>query len=124
MKVTWEYLGDRHALDTYDPDFNDIPLSVNLLPDAMGLICIEPRYDRHDNCYVVDGYGKCKYRLTVPWRLTGYEVPPGAQMWFRNMGTHREGQFGVTAWIEYAGDFYFELDYHEGKFLWGKKIRF
>ena len=45
-------------------------------------------------------------------------------MWFRNVGTHNEGQFGVIAWIEYAGDFYFELDYHEGKFLWGKEIRF
>jgi hypothetical protein len=93
------------------------------LPDASGFICFEDDRDT-DNCYVTDIYAEQRYRLRVPWKLTPYEVPPGAKMWFRNEGTHNDGKFGVTAWIEYAGDFYFELDYHEGRFLWGREIRF
>jgi hypothetical protein len=93
------------------------------LPDASGFICFESGF-KPDNCYILDAYGKLRYRLHVPWELTGYEVPHGAKMWFRNVGTHNDGQFGVTAWVEYAGDFYFELDYHEGRFLWGREIRF
>lgn len=93
------------------------------LPDASGFICFESGF-ASNNCYVLDIYGKQRYRLTVPWELTGYEVPHGAKMWFRSVGEHINGKFGVTAWIEYAGDFYFELNYHEGRFLWGKEIRF
>ncbi|HET6553642.1 MAG TPA: hypothetical protein VFG49_08900, partial [Dyella sp.] len=93
------------------------------LPDSSGFICFEAVF-KPDNCYVLDAYGKERYRLRVPWELTAYDVPSGAKMWFRNVSTHPDGQFGVTAWIEYAGDFYFELDYHEGRFLWGKEIRF
>jgi hypothetical protein len=94
-----------------------------VLPDSSGLICFESGFTP-DGCYVLDAYGKERYTLTVPWELTPYEVPAGAKMWFRNVGTHPDGQFGVTAWIEYAGDFYFELDYHKGCFLWAKEIRF
>lgn len=93
------------------------------LPDATGFICFEPRFEQ-DNCCVIDAYAQQRYRLTVPWELTPYDVPSDAKMWFRNIGTHSDGKFGVTAWIEYAGDFYFELDYHRGSFLWGKEIRF
>lgn len=93
------------------------------LPDSSGFICFEAEF-KPDNCYVLDVYGKERYRLRVPWELTPYEVPSGAKMWFRNVGTHMDGQFGVTAWVEHAGDFYFELDYHEGRFLWGREIRF
>ncbi|WP_201313834.1 hypothetical protein [Dyella sp. EPa41] len=93
------------------------------LPDSSGFICFESNF-KSDNCYVLDAYGKERYRLRVPWELTPYDIPAGAKMWFRNVGAHMDGQYGVTAWIEYAGDFYFELDYHEGRFLWGKEIRF
>lgn len=93
------------------------------LPDASGFICFDSGFIP-DGCYVLDAYGAQRYSLTVPWELTPYEVPLEAKMWFRNIGTHPDGQFGVTAWIEFAGDFYFELDYHEGRFLWGKEIRF
>lgn len=58
-------------------------------------------------------------------------------MWFKtvsepyvNPKTGEKGNFGVSAYIEgsgsggYAeGDWYFELDYHGGNFLWGKEIR-
>ena len=98
-------------------------LIVRILPDSSGLICFEDNRDT-DNCYVLDAYGKERYRLVVPWELTPYEVPPTAKRWFRGPSTHPNGQYGVTAWIEYAGDFYFELDYHAGRFLWGKEIRF
>lgn len=93
------------------------------LPDSSGFICF---YDNlsNDNCSLLDVYGRERFRLAVPCELTPYEVPPGAEMWFRNIGTHPNGQFGVTAWIEYVGDFYFELDYRGGRFLWGKEIRF
>lgn len=98
-------------------------LIVRVFPDASGFICFEDCRDV-DNCYALDAYGQQRYRLKVPWELTPYDVPVGAKMWFRNVGTHQDGKFGVTAWIEYAGDFYFELDYHAGRFLWGKEIRF
>jgi hypothetical protein len=111
-------------------DEHDICVPVDIgqvswheLPDASGFICFERGF-KPDNCYVLDAYGKERYRLRVPWDLTPYDVPPGAKMWFRNVGTHMDGQFGVTAWVEHAGDFYFELDYHEGRFLWGREIRF
>jgi hypothetical protein len=123
IKLTWECIGKGFELSALFENVN-IPLSVSLLPDASGLICFEPTYERPDNCYILDAYGKERFRLRVPWKLTPYDVPPAAKMWFRNIGTHDDGQFGVTAWIEYAGDFYYELDYHEGNFLWGKQIRF
>ncbi|WP_201313833.1 hypothetical protein [Dyella sp. EPa41] len=117
VEISWIVNGRRLSLPMRKG------LLINVLPDASGFICFEDDRDT-DNCYVLDAYGKERYRLRVPWELTPYDVPPGAKMWFRNVGTHMDGQYGVTAWIEYAGDFYFELDYHEGRFLWGKEIRF
>ncbi|MDG2537749.1 hypothetical protein P5Y53_08765 [Dyella jiangningensis] len=115
---TWSVDGNRVCVPV------DIAqVTWNELPDASGFICFEKGF-RSDNCYVLDAYGNERYRLRVPWEQTPYDVPAGAKMWFRNVGTHNDGQFGVAAWIEFAGDFYFELDYHEGCFLWGKEIRF
>jgi len=115
---------------SWEVDGEEIRVAVDIgkvlwheLPDASGFICFESDF-APDNCYVLDVYGKQRYRLTVPWTLTGYEVSLNEKMWFRNVGEHVEGSFGVTAWIEGAGDFYFELDYHGGIFLWGKEIRF
>lgn len=93
------------------------------LPDSSGFICFED-YRSNDNCSLLDAYGENRCRLIVPVDLTGYEVPPQAERWFRDIGTYPGGQYGVTAWVERAGDFYFELDYREGRFLWGKEIRF
>jgi len=93
------------------------------LPDESGFICFESEFVEN-NCVVLDAYGVERYRLKVPLELTPYDVPPEAKRWFRGPSTHPDGKYGVIAWIEYAGDFYFELDYHEGRFLWGKEIRY
>lgn len=100
-----------------------------LLPDASGFIVLGGKRSS-SNCVLLDVFGKEKVRLIVPWELTRRDIPLGAEMWFRNVSppyvnpeTGEEGQFGVSAWIEYAGLYYFELDYHTGKFLWSKEIR-
>lgn len=100
------------------------------LPDSSGFIIFDDKRDK-DNCVLLDVYGKERMRLIVPWELVGREIPETAEMWFRNIDgpyvnpvTGKQGNFGVSAWIEYAGDYYFELDYHTGKFLWGKAIRY
>jgi len=70
-------------------------------------------------------------RLTVPWQMTGSTSPESGQSPttfglvsapYVNPADGQEGKFGVTAWVEYAGKFYFELDYHSGQFLWCKRI--
>lgn len=116
-KYTWTIGNDFCQI------INSNNISLSELPDCSGFICFEEG-SNVDNCTILDEYGRLKYRLAVPFRLTGKTVPQGAEMWFRNVGDHKEGRFGVTAWIEYAGDYYFELDYQVGKFLWGKEIRF
>ena len=114
-----------------------------LLPDSTGFICFD-RNRKPDNCLLLDAYGKERLRLTVPWELTGIDIDNEARAWLKGQGKPyappevyfcnisgpyenpadgKMGQFGVTAWIEYAGMYYFELDYHTGKFLWGKPIR-
>lgn len=104
-----------------------------LLPDASGFIsfsCDESRW-KPDNCLLLDAYGKERMRLTVPWRMTGSTSPESGQppTSFENISAPyvnpadgKEGKFGVTAWVEYAGKHYFELDYHTGQFLWCKRI--
>jgi len=42
--------------------------------------------------------------LTTPWD---------------NPKTGEKGQFAVLAWVQYAGDYAFELDWKTGQFLWG-----
>jgi hypothetical protein len=120
--------------------------SIKILPDATGFICFENTF-APDNCLLLDAWGKERMRLTVPWEMTGYEgVPPDMRtqgkpmprkMWFRNVSTphtHPDtgepGQFGVSANLEYGDgeydycDYYFELDWRTGEFLWGRPIRF
>jgi hypothetical protein len=117
LYLSWLVDGEQKKLTTGKS------LMASPLPDNSGLICFDEGFIK-DGCYVIDAYGQFQYRLTVPWELTNRDVPKDAKMWFRNVGKHVDGQFGVIAWIEYAGDYYFELDYHTGKFLWGKEIRF
>jgi len=122
--VSWLVDGVSYRLEEIES------ITVTLLPDASGFICFESQ--RHiDNCRLLDVYGKERIRLTVPYVLTGKDIPADAEMWFRNVSepyvnpqNDKKGQFGVTVWIEYAGDYYFELDWHSGHFLWGKPIRF
>lgn len=115
--LSWTIDGEHKELET------GALLNVVELPDSSGFICFESQRDT-ENCYVLDAYGCQRYRLTVPWQLTRYDVPKEARRWFRGPSTHPDGRFGVTAWIEYAGDFYFELNYQAGSFLWGKEIRY
>ena len=106
-------------------------LLVHLLPDASGFICFESEW-KSDNCLLLDAYGKERMRLTVPWELTRNKNPESAKppTSFENISAPyvnpadgELGKFGVTAWVEHAGKYYFELDYHTGRFLWGKEIR-
>jgi hypothetical protein len=101
------------------------------LPDATGFICFESDW-KPNNCLLLDAFGKERMRLTVPWQLTRPQNPESAKPPtsfanvsepFVNPNDGKVGEFGVTAWVELAGKYYFELDYHTGQFLWGKEIR-
>ncbi|MDO9053144.1 MAG: hypothetical protein Q7U37_04330 [Gallionella sp.] len=104
----------------------------HVLPDANGFICFERNSPAQpDNCLLLDAYGKERMRLTVPWQMTGSTSPESGQppTSFANISEPYvnpadgiKGKFGVTAWVEYAGKYYFELDYHTGQFLWCKRI--
>lgn len=102
-----------------------------VLPDASGFICIQSEW-APDNCVLLDAYGKERIRLTVPWQLTKPKNPKSANpptsfsttsAPYVNPADGKEGIFGVTAWVEHAGKYYFELDYFNGQFLWGREIR-
>ena len=107
-----------------------------VLPDSSGFVCFERSFTP-DNCVLLDAYGKERIRLKVPWELTGRDISEDAKMFFVNISgpfdnptTGEKGTFGVSACIESADDYffiatdyYFELDYHAGKFLWAKDIR-
>jgi hypothetical protein len=104
---------------------------AHVLPDASGFIGFEKR-GAPDNCLLLDAFGKERMRLTVPWELTKPRNPESSKppTSFVNVSEPyvnpidgRKGDFGVTAWVEYAGRYYFELDYHSGQFLWGREIR-
>lgn len=107
-------------------------LNLYLLPDVSGFLCIE-NTQVPANCTLLDAYGKERKRLTVPWRLTtannsASNSPPTCFVStsdpYLNPIDNKPGQFGVKAWVEFAGEYYFELDWHTGEFLWGKEIRF
>lgn len=107
-------------------------LSLRELPHASGFICFE-RGHIPTNCTLLDAYGKERMRLTVPWQLTTANNPasnaPPTSFWgisepYINPADGQKGEFGVKAWVELAGEYYFELDWRTGQFLWGKEIRF
>jgi hypothetical protein len=110
-----------------DPEKN-----IHVLPDATGFVCFE-RGDVPNNCALLDIYGKERMRLTVPWQLTTANnpesnAPPtcfvGLSDPYINPADGKKGAFGVKAWVEFGGEYYFELDWHTGEFLWGREIRF
>lgn len=107
-------------------------ISLHILQDASGFIGFEQDRWEPNNCVLFDAYGKERMRLTVPWQLTHPKNPESAKppTSFENISgpyinpaDGKQGEFGVTAWVEHAGKYYFELDYHTGRFLWGKEIR-
>lgn len=112
---SWMVDDATHEIQTLD--------NWKVLPDAAGFICFERGFAK-DNCCLRDVYGELTKRLAVPWELTPYDISEDAKMWFGGLCDHVGGTYGVRAAIEGAGDWYFELDYHKGEFLWGKEIRF
>ncbi|MDM0030443.1 hypothetical protein [Variovorax saccharolyticus] len=105
--------------------------AMELLPDATGFICFESEW-KPDNCLLLDAFGSERVRLAVPWQLTRPKNPESAKPPtsfasvsepYVNVTDGKKGRFGVTAWVELAGKYYFELDYHAGRFLWGREIR-
>lgn len=102
-----------------------------LLPDSSGFICTETSRWEPNNCSLLDALGHERMRLTVPWEMTGAAnsisgTSPtsfaGVSEPYRNMISNESGQFGLKAWVEHAGMYYFELDFSSGQFLWCKKI--
>lgn len=97
------------------------------LPDASGFLLCE-NLPRCDNLVLLDVYGKERMRLSVPWQLTRTPTRESAKYPSRFIGlttpwdnpkTGQTGKFGILTWVEFAGDYSFELDYHTGQFLWG-----
>lgn len=129
-RLTWICDSKPFALNVNIKDGKS-QLSLSKLPDSSGFICFERDWVPN-NCLLLDAYGKERVRLTVPVELSGSTNPDSAKAPtsfenvsepYTNPTDGRKGRFGVTAWIEHAGKYYFELDYRTGKFLWGKAIR-
>lgn len=100
---------------------------MDVLPDASGFFLCE-KVDRPDNLLLLDVYGKERMRLSVPWQLTRQPTPESAKYPSRFIGlttswnnpeTGEIGKFGVLAWVQYAGDYAFVLDWKTGQFKWG-----
>ncbi len=124
-KYTWTVDGANYSIQRPDRQ------TWHMLPDATGFICFEHEWNPN-NCLLLDVYGKERMRLTVPWQLTIPQNPSSAMppTSFAGIGTPcinpldgKKGRFGLEAWVEHAGRYYFELDYHTGQFLWGREIR-
>jgi hypothetical protein len=96
-------------------------------PDSTGFLLCE-QVDRPDNLVLLDAYGKERMRLSVPWQLTRKPTPESAAFpshfiglttpW-DNPNTGEVGKFAVLTWVQYAGDYAFELNWNTGQFLWG-----
>lgn len=130
-------LGEKIVAYSWHVDEKFIKINIDIkkyywreLPDSSGFICFESEV-KPDNCALLDAYGKERMRLTVPWQMTGSTTPESGQSptSFENISTPyanpadgKGGKFGVTAWVERAGKYYFELDYRTGQFLWCKRI--
>jgi hypothetical protein len=126
IRYSWVVDGIQYKRWNQPPNF-----SLHELPDASGFVGFE-RDRKVDNCLLLDAFGKERMRLTVPWQLTRPQNPESAKppTSFSNLSDPyinpadgKGGEFGVTAWVELAGMYYFELDYHTGQFLWGREIR-
>lgn len=126
LRYSWLVGDERYEICDAASDLN-----LNELPDATGFIGFEAGW-KPNNCVLFDVFGKERMRLTVPWKLTRPQNPEsakppttfvGVSPPFVNPSDAGEGRFGVNAWVEHAGTYYFEFDYHTGQFLWGTGIR-
>ncbi len=121
VKHTWQIHGEIFQRPNLRHDH------FQMLPDASGFLLCE-NVKRSDNLALLDAYGTERMRLLVPWQLTRQPTPHSAAYPSRFIGmttpwdnprTGEVGKFAVLAWVEYAGDYAFELDWHTGQFLWG-----
>ncbi|MDW5443188.1 hypothetical protein R6254_11710 [Polaromonas sp. SM01] len=55
--------------------------------------------------------------------LDGKALKWGISEPYFNPADGKRGIFGVNAWVELGGEYYFELDCRTGEFLWGKEVR-
>ncbi|WP_090143274.1 hypothetical protein [Limnohabitans sp. DM1] len=121
VKHTWQV--DGQGYERTNPR-ND---GLDVLPDQSGFLLCE-KLDRNDNLVLLDAYGQEHMRLSVPWQLTRDPHPEmaaypshfvGLTTPWDNPKTGQQGKFAVLAWVQYAGDYAFELDWKTGQFLWG-----
>lgn len=100
---------------------------LDVLPDGSGFLLCE-KVDRPDNLVLLDAHGEERMRLSVPWQLTRHPTPNSAAYPSHFVGlttpwdnpkTGEAGKFAVLTWVEYAGNYAFELDWRTGQFLWG-----
>lgn len=120
-KHTWQV--DSLRFERLNPR-ND---GLDMLPDASGLLVCE-NAERSDNLVLLDAFGKERMRLSVPWQLTRTPTPRstahpsrfiGLTTPWDNPATGEIGKFALLAWVQFAGDYAFELDWRTGQFLWG-----
>lgn len=121
VKHTWQVNGVSY--ERVNPRHDE----VDVLPDGSGLLLCE-KLNRSDNLLLLDAFGKERMRLSVPWQLTRDPHPKmatypshfvGRTTPWANPTTEEEGKFALLTWVQYAGDYAFELDWKSGQFLWG-----
>lgn len=121
VKHTWQVEGQKfERLNLRNDPFYECP-------DSSGFLLCE-NTNHANNLVLLDVYGQERMRLSVPWELTRDPTAKSAAYPSRFIGlttpwddpkTGKEGKFAVLAWVEYAGDYAFELDWRTGEFLWG-----
>lgn len=121
VRHTWQVDGVSYERRNPRNDY------LRLVPDASGFLLCE-QVDRSDNLVLLDACGKERKRLSVPWQLTRKPTPAsdaypsrfiGLTTPWDNPKTGEVGKFAVLTWVEFAGDYAFELDWRTGQFLWG-----
>lgn len=124
-KYTWYVNGieyERHNIR------ND---SLHILPDKSGFVCIE-KTEQSNNCTLINAFGSERLRIDVPLHLIGgksLKIGGSEKCYFYNVSAPYvnplngiSGVFGLIAFIEDVGEYYFELDYSAGVFLWSYRL--
>lgn len=123
-RISWtDSNGHKHTFDSTN-------LYARVLPDRSGIIFLERpdstgahQIRQHCGAIILNEDGSERCRLEVPIELIQKDVSPTTSRYFAWI-EQSASNFGVTAIIDDAGEFYFELDYNSCRFLWGRAIRF
>lgn len=131
-RYTWRACGRIHEMVNPNPD-SGARVILEPLPDWSGLIMVDSR-NVPNNAVLLDPCGEVLRGLRVPWEMVSKDEPEECYFvrvardgtgW--NEATGEEGRFGLEArlcWSPWVyGDFYFELDWHRGEFLWRSPLR-